>query len=322
MTQVHTAPLSVHDEHSASREKLIVVATCGDAESLGAVHIAAELARRGDASVHALTVFAPHSRRGSSASELTPPAFAPEDSRRTILAAVRRQLESVPGGADWPLTTIESAPADGILGILEHWPASLAIVGKGRHGAVDRLVGSETAVTVARRSSVPVLAIPAEMRSLPTHAAIGTDFTPSSIRAATLTAQLLAPGGTLALIHASTHVDPNAKPGTLVDVYTVGAQEKLARMRSLVARETQRTVEVVLASGEIVDRLLEYVDEEQCDLIGLGGHELSALDRFLFGSIRSRILRRADCSVLVAPHLDADDEHITDSRSRFDPRVL
>ena len=53
--------------------------------------------------------------------------------------------------------------------------------------------------------------------------------------------------------------------------------------------------------GQIGEALLEYANHATVDLIALGGHELGLVDRVLLGSIRTKVLRTAECSVLIAP---------------------
>ena len=48
--------------------------------------------------------------------------------------------------------------------------------------------------------------------------------------------------------------------------------------------------------GDLID-----LYRARCGLIGLGGHAQGLLDRILLGSIRTKVLRGATCSVLIAP---------------------
>jgi nucleotide-binding universal stress UspA family protein len=143
--------------------------------------------------------------------------------------------------------------------------------------------------------------VSAEARSLPSHACAAVDFTPASLAAATLAAALLSTDGTLSLVHACAFKGANAQPGGLIDLYRSGAQAKLDEAVADVRRHTRRRVEGVMIDGEPAATILGFAQRERCDLIALGGHEQGLVDRILLGSVRTRVLRSAKCSVLVAP---------------------
>ena len=117
-----------------------------------------------------------------------------------------------------------------------------------------------------------------------------------------MAATLLAPNGVLTLVHASMLIKSDPEPGSLPDVYTAGARDKLEELCTNIHRETQRQIRSVVVSGDIVHALLSFVERERCDLLALGGHEQGLLDRFLFGSVRTKVIRHARCPVLVAPY--------------------
>ena len=67
------------------------------------------------------------------------------------------------------------------------------------------------------------------------------------------------------------------------------------------SQQLEATVETVLLQGEAGQALLKYARAADVDLIRLGGHEQGLMDRILLGSIRTRVVRAATCSVLIAP---------------------
>lgn len=302
MTSSHRVPSGKRLSHRPARPYRILVASTGEPSSLGALRVASELARRKHATVQALTVATLFPHVTPSPFQAAPPILVDEDNRRIALDTVRRQLETVPGTHEWTLRSVTGWPPERILDAAEGWPASLLIIGVGDHGPMGRVIGSETAVQIAQRSKVPVLAVPEEATTLPTRAVAAIDFTESSIAAATLAATLLGTGGTLTLVHASVLIKQDPEPGSLPDVYTSGAMEKLERIRKRIQRATKRHVQTVTVDDDVAGGLLSYVERENCDLIAVGGHDQGILERLLFGSVRSRVLRHGHCQVLVAPH--------------------
>ena len=66
------------------------------------------------------------------------------------------------------------------------------------------------------------------------------------------------------------------------------------------------SVEIVTALEQGVphETILAYADDEDCDLIVMGTHGRSGLDRYLLGSVTERVVRAADCPVLTVRHRD------------------
>ena len=279
----------------------ILVASAAEPDSIGAIRLAAKLARRHSASVHALIVATPFPHTFPSIASLAPPALVDDGNRRNALGLLRHQLSLIRGTGEWAIRATTGFAAERINDAATRWPASLVIMGTGEHGRIGRLFGSDTTVDVATHARVPVLAVPRKARELPTNAVAAVDFTPSSVAAARMAATLLGANGTLTLLHASSLISDEAAAGTLTDLYTTGARDRLAVIAEYIARRAKRKVMTALASGNVVDRLLERVEAGHCDLIAVGAHERTLLERLLVGRVRVQVLRAAPCAVLVMP---------------------
>ena len=171
----------------------------------------------------------------------------------------------------------------------------------GHHGRVDRLFRGETTVGVIRHAKGPVLLALPTARSLPRRILVAMDFTPASMAAARLAAGLVAPDGTITLAHVCAFGDADAQPGELVDLYRVGVRERLKDATRRTRRHADVAVDHVILHGEIAPALLEHAERASCDLIALGGHAQGLVDRILLGSVRTRVMHGANCSVLVVP---------------------
>jgi nucleotide-binding universal stress UspA family protein len=280
--------------------KRLIVATAGDENSVGALYLASALARRDSARVMALGVTMPFP--GDVASIVSSsPLFIDEKARRELLASVRARVARVPATDRWSKRVVIGDPADVVNALASRARASMIIMGLGHHGRLDRLFGGETTIAVIRRARLPVLVVPPRMRSLPRHAVAALDFTEASIASATLAASLLVRGGTLTLAHVCSFAGVRARDGDLVDVYRAGARAKLDEALRAMRLRTSRRVDSVMLEGEPGDALLDYAHRARCDLIALGGHEQGLMDRIVLGSVRTRVVRGAKCSVLIAP---------------------
>jgi nucleotide-binding universal stress UspA family protein len=61
------------------------------------------------------------------------------------------------------------------------------------------------------------------------------------------------------------------------------------------------TIEATIARGVPYRAILDYVDEHDIDLVVMGTHGRTGLDRYLLGSVTERVVRMADVPVLAVP---------------------
>jgi nucleotide-binding universal stress UspA family protein len=299
MSRVHTVGTEAPGPIAPFKIPLqLLVGATGDESSIGALHVAAAIARRSGAIVQVLTVSTPFPHAVGVA-DVTLPPMADEENRRVALGAVKMRLANVADTEQWNVQAVVGWPGEAIVDAAERWPASLIVLGKGAHHAWDRLFGPETAISVARHARAPVLAVAPSARKVPSRVLAAIDFTKSSVNAAKLAARIMAPNGTLMLAHVSAFDDSSAGEGSLASLYDTGVADKLDECKREIHRESQRHVETVVLTGEVVTRLVEYANRERCDLIAVGGHHLGFVDRILMGSVRSGVLRSAPCSVLI-----------------------
>lgn len=276
----------------------LLVGATGDESSVGALHMAAAIARRSGAIVRVVTVTTPFPHTVGVVDVTSPPVMD-EENRRAALGALKSRLEDVADAEQWNVHAVVGWPGEAIVDEAERWPASLIVLGKGAHHAWDRLFGPETAIAVARHARAPVLAVAPDARKIPSRVLAAVDFTKSSVNAARLAARLMAPNGKLVLANVSAFDDRKAGEGSLADLYDTGVADKLEECRREIHHETHRHIETTVLIGEVVAKLVEYANRERCDLISVGGHHLGFVDRILMGSVRSGVLRSASCSVLI-----------------------
>ena len=253
------------------------------------------------ASILALGVSLPFPHNVSTMLSLNQPASIDEESRQEVLEAVRRAVAEIAGADQWEKMAITGTPSEEINEIAERWGATLLILGLGHHNRLDRIFGSETAIAVMRHARIPFVAVPATSRGLPERALVAMDFTDASVAAANLAAQLVPQHGVLYVAHVCAFNGAPAEPGDLIDLYRAGARAKLDEIATKIRRLADCAIETALLEGEPADAILALAKRESCGLIALGGHEQGLVDRILLGSIRTKVLRGAMCSVLIVP---------------------
>jgi nucleotide-binding universal stress UspA family protein len=263
--------------------------------------VAAALSAMDGAPVVALGVAAPFPHNLSARVTLRPPTSIDEQTRRDVHKRIRDSLTGVPGSESWVVRAFTGTPTDLVHAAAAKWKARMIVLGTGRHTRLDRIFGSETAVAVMRNARIPVLAVHKRATGLPARAVAAVDFTDASLSAATVAAQLLAKDGALFVAHVCAFGEAKATRGDLIDLYRAGARARLDETVSLLRTRTKRRVDGVMLTGEAGSAIVAFARRERCDLIALGGHPMALLDRILLGSVRTRVVRDAACSVLIAP---------------------
>jgi nucleotide-binding universal stress UspA family protein len=283
----------------------IAVATDGSEAAAGALHLALVLAERHGAAVDVLSVLEPLSRYASVVTEAAgQPLHEFEECRR---AAHRRHLADQlralgPAAAAWPLETRLGAPAPTIVEFARDRAATLLVLGLGRHGLAERWLGTETALRVMRLAHVPVLAAPEWVRELPRQAVVAIDFSEFSRDAAAAAAGVLAPGGEL---HLALVLWPVEEIGWSATHWARQERERLAGELDALGRSLQEQaaarVRTHVLAGDPARELLHLAEWERADLIAAGSHGAGFFGRILMGSVSTRLVRGATCSVLIAP---------------------
>ena len=75
--------------------------------------------------------------------------------------------------------------------------------------------------------------------------------------------------------------------------------EKALRARDSVIRELGVSVRWIVREGAPAEAIVRAAVEERADLIVIGTHGRSGLDRLLIGSVADRVVRRAPCPVMT-----------------------
>jgi nucleotide-binding universal stress UspA family protein len=285
----------------------LIVATDGSPGAAGALHLAHSLARRGMEPPVVLAVQEPVPLYDVA----TPAAMAEAQLalERTasgqLRASVEEQLREIGAETrDWEVKVEVGSPAAAIADAARARGSAMIVLGLGRHAAVDRWLGGETALRVMQLAHVPVLAAHPDARALPRRALVAEDFSELSRDAGNRALDLLEPGGELHLAHV-VRVPPAIESQYLdsdwIDSYLEGVRVRLEARREELAVAGGGPVHAHTLQGEPAPELLRLADRIGVDLVAAGRHGRGFLGRLLMGSVSTRLVRGARCSVLVVP---------------------
>ncbi len=203
--------------------------------------------------------------------------------------------------------------ADAIVQRAVETEASLIVCGSRGHGPLrSKLLGSVSA-EVAQRAPCSVL-----VARHPTIAGVtlATDGSAPSLAAEHLVMRLP--------LFAQTSIDVV----TVTDLLTDPDDAHASRLRHVVElqheaterlRRCGRTVNEVLLTGDPAHEIVEAAQRAQTDLIVMGTHGRSGLDRLLLGSVARDVLVHSHASILVAREPVVQPQRGGGSRVRIEP---
>lgn len=177
--------------------------------------------------------------------------------------------------------------------------ADLVTIGAKGHSRMERLLLGSTARATVRRVHRDVLVVrgPPPYRRL----AVGTDlYAPSAVAAKRAKALAVATGASIELFHAA---DP-ALWGEAASLRQGGDRSWVeASLRKMLgefnAANLGGQAKEILLSGRPVEAALRHLAEHPADLLVVGDHGPSRLERAMIGSVAEGMAERAPCSVLV-----------------------
>jgi nucleotide-binding universal stress UspA family protein len=114
------------------------------------------------------------------------------------------------------------------------------------------------------------------------------------------------PGSTLYLLHVNPEPDAQFWQGYVSQVEDVEDKARQDIQQKLAEAYLPRVPEgvalqVEIRTGRDYIRILEFAREKDVDLIIMGRHGRSSLEKMLFGNVTEKVARKAECAVLIIP---------------------
>ncbi len=290
----------------------VVLAIDGNADSDDAVAVALRLAEKSSARINVVSVaeLSPTAGPwpvGFGDIMLMPPI--PADSRAAEsaqLARVRAQLARVQAsGFDWTVSMRSGIMGVEVAKFASAANADLIVLGRGRHGMLDRLLGEEHLTRLLRVAGAPVLAIEPSFQFPARRAAIAIDFSERNLSAARRAIPYLAADAAVYLVHVKP--DPPfgvPHPGQWIRSYEDGVRTGLRRFIDELGFPPEIQAEPIVLNGHPGVAIADFARASRCDLIVAGSHGSGFWNRLVIGSVTSHLLRHAVCSLLLVPDRD------------------
>ena len=221
------------------------------------------------------------------------------DQKQAVLEQMERAWED---GLRVDAEVYDGDPASRLAELAHATNAALIVAGLGRHRVVDRFFGDETALRLIRLAAVPVLAVAPGLTHAPRRIVVAIDFSETSLRAARMALDLAAPEATIYLVHVVPRDASTYDWSGIGASYRDDAGYALQKVRSQLHVPDGMGVQRLLLHGDPATELLAFAASVRADLIATGSHGHGFVTRLLIGSVTTRIVRCATCSVLSVPH--------------------
>ena len=223
-------PLTLHRD--------VLLATDASPAASAATRVVAALAARWSTTPHVCTVIP------SPATAIDPIgmtlAYAPSIAEEMQHAVTDQLASCCTESSGWSRETAAGAPASEIVRIADARGSDLIVLGLRPHAFFDRMFRDETALSVMRHASVPVLAVTPLLNRLPRRIAVAIDFSRASIAAARAALTLLDDGGSLMLVYVEPPGEPTSSAAEgFTTIYTQGVAAAFTRLRSELASRSE-----------------------------------------------------------------------------------
>lgn len=197
------------------------------------------------------------------------------------------------------------AAAEEILRAAHEVHPDLIVLGTHGRTGLRRMLAGSVAETVLRRAPCPVLALrfssqpqqPTEKIRVILHPTDLSEQTPEALHVARSLAR--DHGARLVLIHVAPE-DVVAEGIVIEPVDLEACRESLEETRSaLDGPDLEFPIATLTTQGDAAAEILRAAKATEADLIVMGSHGRSGLERFLMGSVAEAVLRRASCPTLI-----------------------
>jgi len=280
----------------------VLVASDASADADAAFPLAQVVAAHGRIDVRVITVVQPFAMPlyGVEAVPVPLETNQAADSARDI--AIRDQMARLlPEDAHWPVTVLDGDPVREIVEYARRCDARVLVVGRGRHGAIERVLGGESVLRMLQQGDTPVFAAERGMTTLPKRVVMATDFSVFSLYASQVGMSMVAQDALVYLVNVGppyVAVDPILRSQAVG--YREQATQGFAELHERLERDAVQFQDVLI-DGNASDALLAFAKSVDADLIVLATHGYGFLRRAVLGSVAAELVRRGSCSLLIVP---------------------
>jgi nucleotide-binding universal stress UspA family protein len=190
----------------------------------------------------------------------------------------------------------------------------LIVMTPGHHSKVAQFLIGSTCERVAKHAEMSVLIMRAEQPTSLRNIVFGIDGSKAALTAmleAVETFGLVERNVKAILVNVVsvtpivTYVSPPGFVARVEDNLIMSGEASLAEAEKMICDAGVKNVSVKLKNGSPESELLKVVEEMQAEMIVLGSQKRSTLEQVFIGSVASKVVAHAPCSVAVFKNLAA-----------------
>ncbi|MBI4823491.1 MAG: universal stress protein [Nitrospirae bacterium] len=291
------------EELCSIRLERLLLSTDGSEFSEGAIREAVRLAKNCKCELSALYVIEFNPEFEALAPKLVEKM---EVGSKQHLASVRER--ALKEGVDCKtLIRRTEAPYQAIVEEAGKLKADVIVMGRrGRSGLKKLMMGSVTAKVIGH-SACDVLVVPRQASILCKNILVATDGSLFSNQAVSEAVGIAKRCGARLYVVSAVHageVSPfditqfEMQKGLIASVEIDRAEKDIAQAKELAQKEGV-SVEGIIAGGRPYEVIVETAHGKNADLIVMGSHGRTGVEKFLMGSVTERVIGHAGCAVLV-----------------------
>ena len=252
------------------------------------------LARHWGARLVVLTVVEPDARR-----DVEP---SPAHRRISAYNQLRRDLAHAELAVE--VVVREGDVSEQVSAVAAECGCSLIVTGTARNELFGRVLLGSTVERLSRTSRLPLLTVHRRVHGPYARVVVASDFSASSQHALDTIIEMI-PETRPIVFHAFDVPFLGMIDTQRDEVLARGQAEATSAAQEFVRDAGHPSLPVVVAHGDPAERLREYADIHDTDLIVIASHGRSALYKVLIGSVATRILEIAPCDTLLVPEPQA-----------------
>ena len=227
-----------------------------------------------------------------------------DDAQRGLDEAVKQATAA--GATKVSAKLLTGVPWAELVELLEKQSFDLCVMATHGRTGLSRILLGSVAEKVVRHAPCSVLAVRPDSEPKPfKHVLVPTDFSESAMHALELAAELVQPGGAgITLLHVIEV--PVAYSGEVnVNDFARQLDKRSSEALDKTAAHIARRVSVPVVKRTRVgypgaETLAALEKDPSIDLVVMGSHGRTRLERALLGSVAEKIVRHANCPVLVS----------------------
>jgi nucleotide-binding universal stress UspA family protein len=285
-----------------TRSPRILIATDGSETSLAAYTAAELIAAELHARVHVLSVLEP-------LPTIMPPPGTPliatgiDKSREDALRIdMVEQLLKLGKLAKWSTEIRIGKPASVIADVAKEREVDLVIVGASRHGVVDRILGEETATQLAKQIERPLLVASPLIARLPKRAVIALDLSPVDRSSFVTVIEMLGSPNSVSVLHVVPRAEALGVDWAEYDhEYRAEVESAFGKLNEQLTTLPHMQSDLVVMHGDAAREINQFAHSVKAELIVLGVKHRGAFSIAPGGGIAMKVVRAAECSVLLVP---------------------